>query len=160
MNNQRNDELRNSTMKMLARLNAPRAVAGNSEAMKQEAEFLCNSVIKLAPSRGYGDWFADFELEVFNNLETRTWPTSKEISKAAKTIAPRRPEFNELVHPMTSEGYKPDTFKINAARIKNYQPVCEKYIVGSEAEHMIRKGYIDENDLQPYKEYLNNMKVG
>jgi hypothetical protein len=160
MNNQRNDELRNSTMKLLARLNAPRAVQGNTDAMKTEAQFLVDRVVKLAPSRQYTDWFTDFEEALLGNLETRTWPTAKEISKAAKDIAPRRPEFNELVYPMTSEGYKPDTFKINAARIKNYQPVCEKYIVGSEADHMIRKGYIDETDLQPYKEYLNNMKVG
>lgn len=160
MNNQRNDELRNLVMKLLARLNAPRAVAGNTEAMKAEAEFLCNAVIKLAPSRGYVDWFGDFELEVFNNLETRSWPTAKELNKAAKTIAPKRPEFNVLVHPMGQEGYKPDPYKINAARIKNYQPVCEKYIVGSEAEKMIRKGLITEQDLQPYKEYLSNVKIG
>ena len=40
MNNQRNDELRNNTMKLLARLNAPRAVQGNTDAMKTEAQFL------------------------------------------------------------------------------------------------------------------------
>ncbi|MGI9398015.1 MAG: hypothetical protein ACR2OQ_01775 [Paracoccaceae bacterium] len=158
MNNQRNDELKNLTMKMLARLNAPRAVAGNTEAMKQEAEFLCNSVIKLGPSRGYVDWFAEFELEVFNNLETRTWPTAKEINKSAKTIAPRRPEFNLLVHPMGQEKYEPDPYKINAARIKNHQPVCEKYVQGSHAEKMIRKGLVTEDDLQPYQESLTYLK--
>ena len=37
MNNQRNDELKNNTMKLLARLNAPKAVQGNTDALKTEA---------------------------------------------------------------------------------------------------------------------------
>lgn len=158
MNNQRNDEISNLVMKMLARLSAPRAVSSNAEAMKQEAKFLCDAVVKLAPSRGYVDWFGDFELEVFNNLEARSWPTYKELNKAARTIAPRRPEFNLLVHPMGKENYEPDPYKINASRIKNGQPVCEKYVQGSYAEKMIRKGLVTEDDLQPYQESLTYLK--
>ncbi len=150
----RNEELKELMLKVLGRLNAPRAVAGNPEGMKQEAEFLCNSIIKLAPSRDYRDWFADFELEVFNNLETRTWPTAKEISKAAKTISQRRPQFKELVRPLTPEGYKPDPLKINAARIKAGQPVCQSYIVGSQSDLLLRKGLVDEYDLDPYREAM------
>ena len=150
----RNEELKEMFLSMLGRLNAPRAITNNSEGMKKEAEFLCNAIIKLAPSRGYKEWFDDFELEVFNNLETRTWPTMKEMKKAAKTIAPRRPEFDLLVHPSGFEKYEPDPLKINAARIKNHQPVCEKYVQGAHAEKMLRKGLITEDDLQPYQEAL------
>ena len=108
----RNNELKEKMLNLLGRLNAPRAVQGNSENMKSEAEFLCNQIIKLAPSQNYSDWFVDFEENLLSNLETRTWPTAKEISKAAKTIAPKRPEFRELA----PEQYQPNELKINAKR--------------------------------------------
>lgn len=147
MNNQRNSDLKNSVMKMLARLNAPRAVAGNTEAMKQEAEFLCSVVVKVAPSRGYTDWFSEFEEQVFSNLETRTWPTSKEMHKAAKTIAPKRPDFKDLTG---DNVYKPDEYKINANRIKRGEPVGQYYIMGGGADALIRKGLVTEDDIEPY----------
>ena len=157
MNNQRNDELRNNTMKLLARLNAPRAVQGNTDAMKTEAQFLVDRVIKLAPSRQYTDWFTDFEEALLGNLETRTWPTAKEISKAAKDIAPKRPEIIDYTQ---QEKYQPDELKINANRIISGQQVGEHYIFGTMAEQMVRKGLVTQEQLQPYREYLNNMKRG
>ena len=139
---------------MLGRLNAPRAVQNNDESMKSEAEFLCNQIIKLAPSRNYNEWFVDFETTLLSNLETRTWPTAKEISKAAKTIAPKRPEFRELA----PEKYQPNELKINANRINNNEPVGENYVMGAMAEQMVRAGLVAEKQLEPYKEYLKRMK--
>lgn len=150
----RNNELKEKTLKMLGRLNAPRAVQNNDESMKSEAEFLCNQIIKLAPSRNYNEWFVDFETTLLSNLETRTWPTAKEISKAAKTIAPKRPEFRELA----PEKYQPNELKINANRINNNEPVGENYIMGAMAEQMVRAGLVAEKQLEPYKEYLKRMK--
>jgi len=157
MNNQRNDELRNNTMKLLARLNAPRAVQGNTDAMKTEAQFLVDRVIKLAPSRQYTDWFVDFEEALLTNLESRTWPTAKEISKAAKDIAPKRPEIRDDTQP---KGYEPNELKINAKRIQNKEEVGENYIYGAMADQMVRTGLVTQEQLQPYREYLNNMKRG
>ena len=157
MNNQRNDELRNNTMKLLARLNAPRAVQGNTDAMKTEAQFLVDRVIKLAPSRQYTDWFVDFEEALLTNLESRTWPTAKEISKAAKDIAPKRPEIRDDTQP---KGYEPNDLKINAKRIQNKEEVGENYIYGAMADQMVRTGLVTQEQLQPYREYLNNMKRG
>ncbi len=157
MNNQRNDELRNLTMKVLARLNAPRAVSGDTDAMKSEAEFLVKRIIGLAPGKGYTIWFKDFEEQLLGNLETRSWPTAKEISRAAKEIAPKRPELRDL----TGDNiYKPDPLKINAKRIKNGEAVDENYINGKLADQMVRMGLVQEHDLQPYKEYLSNVKIG
>jgi len=150
----RNEELKTKTLKMLGRLNAPRAVQNNDESMKSEAEFLCNQIIKLAPSQNYTQWFIDFETTLLSNLETRTWPTAKEISKAAKIIAPKRPEFKEL----SSENYQPNELKINAERIKNGQDVGENYIMGAMAEQMVKAGLVAEKQLEPYKEYLKRMK--
>ena len=150
----RNEELKTKTLKMLGRLNAPRAVQNNDESMKSEAEFLCNQIIKLAPSQNYTQWFIDFETTLLSNLETRTWPTAKEISKAAKIIAPKRPEFKELA----SEKYEPNELKINAERIKNGQDVGENYVMGAMAEQMVKAGLVAEKQLEPYKEYLKRMK--
>jgi len=150
----RNDELKEKTLKMLGRLNAPRAVQNNDENMKSEAEFLCNQIIKLAPSKNYNEWFQDFEENLLSNLETRTWPTAKEISKSARAIAPKRPEFKEL----EPEKYQPNELKINANRINNNEPVGENYIMGAMAEQMVRAGLVAEKQLEPYKEYLKRMK--
>ena len=92
MNNQRNDELKNLTMKLLARPNAPRAMVGNEDATKDEALFIIKKVQKLAPTKNYIEWFDQFKDVILNNLETRTWPTGKHISNAAREIAPRRPD--------------------------------------------------------------------
>lgn len=150
----RKEELKVLTLKLLGRLNAPRAVQNNDENMKSEAEFLCNQIIKLAPSRNYNEWFHEFEENLLSNLETRTWPTAKEISKSAKAIAPKRPEFRE----MEPEKYQPNELKINANRINNNEPVGENYIIGAMAEQMVRAGLVAEKQLEPYKEYLKRMK--
>lgn len=152
----RNEELKQLMLKMLGRLNAPRAVSGNPELMKEEAEFLCDAITKLAPTRGYVDWWKDFSDAVFDNLETRSWPTKKDLSTAAKKIAPRRPEFRDLTG---DDKYVPDPYKINAARIKAGQAVCQSYIVGKQADILLRKGMVDEYDLDPYREAMLHRKV-
>jgi len=153
----RNEELKQLMLKMLGRLNAPRAVSGNPEAMKEEAEYLCGAIIKLAPTRGYVDWWEDFSDAVFDNLETRSWPTKKDLSTAAKKIAPKRPEFRDLTG---DKSYQPDPLKINAARIKAGQPVCQSYIVGSQSDLLLRKGLVDEYDLDPYREAMLHRNDG
>ena len=111
----------------------------------------------MAPSRQYTEWFSDFEEALLGNLETRTWPTAKEISKAAKDIAPKRPEIIDYTQ---QEKYQPDELKINANRIISGQQVGENYIVGTMADQMVRTGLVTQEQLQPYREYLNNMKRG
>lgn len=150
----RNNELKEKMLNLLGRLNAPRAVQGNSESMKSEAEFLCDKIIKLAPTKGYIDWFKDFEESLLSNLETRTWPTAKEISRAAKEIAPKRQEFLEL----PPEKYQPNELKINAKRIQKGEPVGESYVMGALAEQMVRAGLVEPSQLEPYKKYLKENK--
>jgi len=147
----RDDQLDTMTKKMLARLNAPRAVQNNGQAMKDEVEFLCKKVRQLAPTRNYTEWFDTFEEQVLTNLETRSWPTVKEISKAAKEIAPKRPEFKDL----TGEAeWKPDPLKINAKRIKAGEGVDEKYIFGKLGEQLISLGLVTEEETYPYREAM------
>lgn len=150
----RQEELKLHTLKLLGRLNAPRAVQNNDESMKNEAEFLCSQIIKLAPSKNYDDWFVDFEENLLSNLETRTWPTAKEISKSAKAIAPKRPEFREL----PPEKYQPNELKINANKIINGEEVGESYVTGAQSQQMLRAGLVTKEQLQPYVDYLNYTK--
>ena len=147
----RNEELKEMFLSMLGRLNAPRAITNKSEGMKKEAELLTSVVIKTAPTKGYKDWSSDFEEAVLGNLETRTWPTIKEMHKAAKQIAPKRPEFRDLTG---DNKYQPDPYKTNAGRIKRGEPVDEHYINGTEARKLLNKGLVTEADLQPYQEAL------
>ena len=142
-------------MKMLARLNAPRAVTGNPEAAKSEAEFLCKRINGLAPTRQFTEWFDDFEETLLGNLETRSWPTAKQIGDAAKQIAPKRPQLIDHTQP---KGYEPDELKINAQRIKNNEQVGENYITGTFAKQMVRSGLVKEQELEPYRKYLNYWK--
>ena len=151
----REAELKNRTMKMLARLNAPRAVTGNAEAAKSEAEFLCKRIKGLAPNIQFTEWFDDFEEALLGNLDTRSWPTAKQIGDAARQIAPKRPQLIDDTQP---KGYEPDELKINADRIKNNQGVGESYITGTFAKQMVRSGLVTEEELEPYRKYLNHWK--
>ena len=113
----------------------------NTDAMKTEAQFLVDRVIKLAPSRQYTDWFVDFEEALLGNLETRTWPTAKEISKAAKVLR----QNVEIIDYTQQEKYQPDELKINADRINRREKVGENYIFGTMADQMVRTGLLLKN---------------
>ena len=147
----REQEINTMTTKLLARLNPPRAISSNAEGIKSEAELLCKTINKMAPSREYQQWFDLFEEAVLSNLETRTWPTIKELKKAAKEIAPKRPEFRDLTN---EPAWHPDLYKINAQRIKNMEPVGEEWISGKKSEQLISRGLIEQTDLDPYRSYL------
>jgi hypothetical protein len=147
----REQQINTMTTKLLARLNPPRAISSNAEGIKAEAELLCKTISKMAPSREYQQWFDLFEEAVLSNLETRTWPTIKELKRAAKEIAPKRPEFRDLTN---EPAWHPDPYKINAQRIKNMESVGEEWISGKQSDQLISRGLIEESDLDPYRSYL------
>lgn len=147
----REQQINTMTTKLLARLNPPRAISSNAEGIKAEAELLCKTISKMAPSREYQQWFDLFEEAVLGNLETRTWPTIKELKRAAKEIAPKRPEFRDLTN---EPAWHPDPYKINAQRIKNMEPVGEEWISGKQSEQLISRGLIEERELDPYRSSL------
>ena len=148
----REDQINTMTTKLLARLNPPRAISSNPEGIKAEAELLCKTINKMAPSREYQQWFDLFEEAVLSNLETRTWPTIKELKKSAKEIAPKRPEFRDFTQ---EQAWSPDPMTINAKRIKAGEPVADWWVVGTGAEHLKRKGLVSSDDLEPYRKYLD-----
>lgn len=144
----RDEQIQELTLKLLSRLNPPRALTGQAQAIKDEATFLSKCISKVAPSYNLTDWFGEFEEAVLGNLETRTWPTAKELSKAAQQIRKAKPVFANqssesewLLNPVT----------INAKRIQGGHPVCETWLSGKRAQSMLATGMITDADLNRYK---------
>jgi len=67
----RDEQIQELTLKLLSRLNPPRALTGQAQAIKDEATFLSKCISKVAPSYNLTDWFEEFEEAVLGNLETR-----------------------------------------------------------------------------------------
>jgi len=86
--------------------------------------------------------------------KSRSWPTAADIIKAVTTSMTTSFKGVEAGKP-----WKPDTLEINAARIKNGEPVSETYIRGTMAQKLLDLGMITEAHLQPYLEYLSHNKV-
>ena len=93
-------------------------------------------------------------LKLKETHKSRTWPTAADISKAVTTSMTTSFKGVEAGKP-----WKPDTLEINAARIKNGEPVSETYIRGTMAQKLLDLGMITEAHLQPYLEYLSHNKV-
>ena len=152
---QRKEIIKEETLKIIKKLSPPRAIANDTNLIRDEAMLLVDQMNKLAPTRGIEEWFKNFEETLRGDQSHRSWPTLKDLKDVAKKIAPKS-EFLEMVKPVN---YEPDRFKINANRIKGGQPVCERYINGTEAQLLLRKGLVTEDDLMPYQEYIANSKI-
>ena len=144
----RDEQIQQLTLKLLSRLNPPRALTGQAQAIKDEATFLAKCINRVAPTQGLTEWFDNFEEAVLGNLETRTWPTAKELSKAAQQIQKARPQFAN--HTGESE-WSLNPAKINAKRIQSGFPVCETWLIGKKAQSVLSTGLVTENDLHQYK---------
>ncbi len=152
----RDEQIQELTLKLLSRLNPPRALTGQAQAIKDEATFLSKCINKVAPSYNLTDWFEEFEEAVLGNLETRTWPTAKELSKAAQQIRKAKPVFADdsfeaewLLNPVT----------INAKRIQGGHPVCDTWLSGKRAQSLLATGMISESDLAKYKKTASLQKA-
>ncbi len=152
----RDEQIQQLTLKLLSRLNPPRALTGQAQAIKDEATFLSKCISKVAPSYNLTDWFEEFEEAVLGNLETRTWPTAKELSKAAQQIRKAKPVFADdsfeaewLLNPVT----------INAKRIQGGHPVCDTWLSGKRAQSLLATGMISESDLAKYKKTASLQKA-
>lgn len=69
---------------ILSRLSPPRSIANNAEAQKSEAAAMLKALSASCPTRGVDDWLDSFEEALFSALETRAWPTLREVKKACR----------------------------------------------------------------------------
>lgn len=143
----RDEKIQELTLKLLSRLNPPRALTGQAQAIKDEATFLAKCINRVAPSRDLTTWFDEFENAVLGNLETRTWPTAKELSKAARQIQKARPVF---VDETGDSSWSIDPVKINAKRIKDGFPVGDTWLTGNSARAILATGICNQSDLDRY----------
>lgn len=150
----RNDWLVTRMKSFLGRLSPPRVFANNEELKKQEQETLIKTLLKIAPTRSYGEWWNLFEEHLMTNMDYRTWPTLKEMHKAAEAVRPAKKEFSNS----NIEQIKIDECVVNAKRIKAGEPVGEIWLKGRNAEELIRRGLVTEYDLAPYLTYLDQSR--
>lgn len=143
----RDEKIQELTLKLLSRLNPPRALTGQAQAIKDEAKFLAKCINRVAPTRELTTWFDEFEDAVLGNLETRTWPTAKELSKAARQIQKARPVF---VDETGDDTWSIDSVKINAKRIQGGFPVGDTWLTGNNARSILATGICSQSDLDRY----------
>jgi hypothetical protein len=116
MNVARTEFLENSLGAFLLRASPPRHIAGNPQAMADEAASLGRVVNQRAPSQGYSDWWAKFADELQRRMKTRAWPIVSEIEAAAAAVAAQSRQSSE-----------PDQDLIEGEAIKRMASWFEKF---------------------------------
>lgn len=75
---------------LLSRLSPPRAIAGSEELQRDETLSLVSALKGVAPLGDFDAWWPRFEAALLDGLQTRAWPTRREIKDAAKKINIKR----------------------------------------------------------------------
>jgi len=128
------------------------------ETQAKEIELTASAINKLFPNDSNQQMiegaFSRAELKIKSTHMSRTWPKASHICAAI-----RQSMASEDDLPSVAPGWKPDTKKIHAARIKNGENVSEFYVHGKMAEELLREGLVTESDLQSYRDYLAVEKI-
>ena len=89
--------------------------------------------------------------EVTQSAKTRTVPSVKEfmdaMSRVSKSHAEPRTDTSDTL---------PDSYQLNADRIRSGVPVAEMYLRGKHRKKLIEEHNITEEDLHPYDEWVAN----
>ena len=149
--------IRNELMNILGTYAIPKHLEDEKRA-QAEVEGICRLINQKFPNDTNEDHICGTMdramLKLKEAHKSRSWPTSAEISAAVS-----KSMTSASTCTVGSGPWKPDTLKINAARIKNGEPVSETYIRGTMAQKLLDLGMITEAHLQPYLEYLSHNKV-
>lgn len=131
---------------MLARLSPPRSMLKNEKAQSDELYALVKLIKSYLPKRGQEEWFDRLEDAVFENLQTRAWPTVFEIKKAIKQITKHSAE-------KPKDDWEPDAIALTADKIRHGEAVGDGWFYGVLAVELLRHG-ITEDQLDPYRSAL------
>ena len=74
----------------LGRYAPPRYIAGNAEAMQDEADDMLRIVLRWAPAEGYGEWMDTMLGRLAETMTTRSWPAPGEITRACRETTSER----------------------------------------------------------------------
>lgn len=75
----------------LKRFSPPRQIAGNPEAMQDDANALIDLILTHAPAEGWQDWYDRAIRTLEAGMTTRAWPAPGEVAKACKAALQDRP---------------------------------------------------------------------
>lgn len=155
---ERMTQIKSELIGMLTTYVAPKHLQDNDKAMRDEIEMTARMINNKFPSDTTHDHIRGTMERATIKLKeahtSRTWPTGKDIGTAvSKSLTTSKSSL-----PTNRGPWKPDTLKINAARIKAGEPVGETYIQGKMAERMLKLGLVTEDDLAPYLVYLDHHK--
>lgn len=139
----RRDYLKDAFRGYLDRRSVPQNLRDKPEARQAEMQALLGKLISLAPKENYQDWFTRLTNNIDDNAEFRTWPTVKEIGRAASAIAgssSRRAEDVEIDHAAAV-----------VAAIRAGEPVADMWI--RRPDQLFARG-LTEDELAPYRRSL------
>lgn len=130
----------------LRRYNPPKLMAGDDEAVQDEADALMRSVLAFAPKEGFRDWTGHALDALSEACQTRAWPTVAEVRKALKGM--------RYVPEGAAVSAKFDPVAINSDRMTKGEPVPERFLWGRWAKQMLEAG-VSKQTLDQYRRSLH-----
>lgn len=140
--------LKHKMQRFIKRRTVPKGLANDADAQTDEIVALFNAIRARAPLHGYEEWWARFEREIAEIMETRAWPTEYEIKRAALAV-PR----DRAVGKSGGE-WELDPERVAADRINAGEAVGDEYLFGMGCAKMLKRGLVHESALAPYRRAL------
>jgi len=154
----RNDWLFDSLRRYLDRRSMPQGLKDKPQAQTDEIQALATTLYRLAPVKGYGDWWDEFSERLAEDAQTRAWPTQGEMKKAAQATKGPRFEGSADYPEVGSDAW---SLMVMAKRIRAGEPIGEGWIYGMLAAELLRFTDITIFDLEPYRKgaFFNRKSV-
>lgn len=156
MNMQRIEWLTDSLRRYLDRRTMPQGLRDKPLAQQDEVKAMVKTLNKIAPVKGYQEWWDDFCERLAEHADTRAWPTQNEMAKAAKitkrpTIA-GEPRAGWRQKP--DGGWEIDALYSAAEKIRKGEAVSAGFLWGRMCVEMQDQEGITDAQLQPYRSAL------
>ena len=91
----RGDFINQKLTNLLSRLSPPRAIAKDARAQAEEMKLLAKAINSAMPSRESDEWWLKFEEALLSSLQTRAWPTLREVKQSCSDIRSGRSDISD-----------------------------------------------------------------
>jgi hypothetical protein len=154
---QRVEMIKRHLAAMLSSYAIPSHLRSSETAQQDEIDVTAKALNQLFPNNTTPDHLSGtFEraaLKIKAAHTSRSWPKASDIATAIKSC------FDKASGRDVASGpWKPDTYKINAERIKRGEAVGENWINGKLGEALVERGLVTDQDLLPYREAIGFAK--
>ena len=82
-------DLQSAVSRFLERFTPPRGIAGNPEAMVDEAGQIAQAFSRLAPAGDLDGWWREASDELIRRMKSRAWPLVSEVEAACRAVNER-----------------------------------------------------------------------